>query len=350
MSASRLGVGMGGNGGKRIGIKDVAEAAGVSITTVSHALSGKGRLPESTRERVRAVARELGYVPHPAARSLAIGRTGLIATVVSAPANAAIAFTEIDYYVDLLNAATRTALERGSALVIAPSTAGEETWGRLPLDGVIVIDPADDDATIPMLRARSVPMVFVGRDRRGAGEDLVVQNDRRAATVSVLDHLRAAGAGRPAVLSFRTAESFTEDCVEAYRTWCDANGVAPLVRTDDLAATASPHEVRALAEGFLDDPQPPDAVFCLYERLAVELLPVARDRGVRVPQDLLVATISELGRARHADPPITTLEVEQDTLGTVAAELLCDVLDGAPATSVLDVPTRLTVRASTERT
>ena len=87
-------------------------------------------------------------------------------------------------------------------------------------------------------------------------------------------------------------------------------------------------------------------MFCLYERLAVELLAAARDAGRRVPEDLMVATISELGRASTTTPPLTTLEVEQDRLGEVAAGLLCDVLDGAEASSVLDVPTRLTPRAS----
>ena len=75
-----------GDGGRRrVGIKDVAEAAGVSITTVSHALSGKGRLTDETRERVRRIATELGYTPHPVAQDLASGRTGMIATVVSLP-------------------------------------------------------------------------------------------------------------------------------------------------------------------------------------------------------------------------------------------------------------------------
>jgi len=335
--------------GRRVGIKDVAAAAGVSITTVSHALSGKGRLPESTRERVRAVAGDLGYVPHPAARSLASGRTGLIATVVSAPGHAPIAFAEIDYYVELLNAATRASLARGSALVIAPSTAGEQTWGRLPLDGVIIIDPADDDETIPLLRARSVPMVFIGRDRRGDPDDLVVQNDRRAATRAVLDHLRASGAARPALLTLRTFESFTEECLEAYRDWCAEHSVAPRAYVAEVDATAGADAIRGVAETFLSAPDPADAVFCLYERVAVDLLAAARDRGVRVPEDLLVATISEIGRAASTDPPMTTLEIGQAALGEVAAGLLCDALEGAEVRSVLDVPTALTVRRSTTR-
>jgi DNA-binding LacI/PurR family transcriptional regulator len=333
---------------KRIGIKDVAREAGVSITTVSHALSGKGRLPESTRARVRDVANRLGYVPHPGARSLASGRTGLIATVVSAPGEARIAFTEIHYYVELLSAATRTALARGTALVIAPSTAGEQTWGRLPLDGVIVIDPADDDGTIDHLRARGVPIVFVGRDRRGSPDDLVVQNDRHAATRRVLDHLREAGAARPALLTLRTFESFTEGCIDAYRGWCAEHGIAPRAHVADVDASAGVGAIREVADAFVEAADA-DAVFCLYERLALDVLECARLRGIRIPDDLLVATISELGGAPSCDPPLTSLDVEQTRLGEVAATLLCDVLDGAAAASVLDVPTSLHVRRSTMR-
>ena len=218
---------------RRVGIKDVAEAAGVSITTVSHALSGKGRLTDQTRERVRRVAADLGYTPHPSARSLASGRTGMIATVVSLPGNAPIAFTQIDYYVAPMNAATRTAVGHGYALVVAPSTAGPQTWSQLPLDGVIVIDPADGDPTLPMLRGRGAPIVFVGRDPHGEPDDLVVENDRAAATRSVLDHLVDAGATRVGVVALRTFETFSEDAIAAYFAWCAERGADPCVHTVD---------------------------------------------------------------------------------------------------------------------
>jgi DNA-binding LacI/PurR family transcriptional regulator len=332
-------------GGRRIGIKDVAERAGVSITTVSHALSGKGRLPDATRRRVQEVARELGYTPDPTARSLARGRSGLVATVVSAPGDASISFTEIDYYVALMNAATRTAIARGYPLVVAPTTAGAETWDRLPIDGVIVIDPADGDTTIGLLRARGVTMVFVGRDPNGDPSDLVVQNDRRAGTQRVLDHL-AEGDGPVGLLTLRSFESFSAECLDAYAEWCDRHGQSSVSHVAAEDPTADATALRGVASAFLDREDRPAAVFCLYERLAVELLGAARARGVRVPDDLRIATISELGLAPATDPPLTTLDIEQDVIGEVAAALLCDVLDGRDAASVLDVPTELSVRAS----
>ena len=69
----------------RVSIRDVAREAGVSVTTVSHALNGKGRLNAETRKRVREVADRLGYRPNPAARSLVSGHTGLIAAIPSLP-------------------------------------------------------------------------------------------------------------------------------------------------------------------------------------------------------------------------------------------------------------------------
>jgi DNA-binding LacI/PurR family transcriptional regulator len=337
-------------GTTRVGIKDVAKAAGVSITTVSHALSGKGRLPERTRERVRAIAAELGYTPHPVARSLASGRTGLLATVVSVPGNAPIAFTEIDYYMALMNGATRAAIERGYALVLAPSTAGAETWGVLPLDGVIVVDPADGDPRIPVLRTLGVPLVFVGRDPNGRPEDLVVQNDRRAATLDVLSHLVEAGAERIGLLTLPTFESFTEDCIDAYRTWCEERGCEPVIHVAPGDSTSGPATFRAAAEGFMDRVDRPDAVFCLYERLAAEVVAVASDRHVKVPRDLLVVTIAEVGLASSTDPPVTTLEINQQLLGERAADLLVASIAGDVPASVLDVPTHLATRASTSRT
>lgn len=335
--------------GRVVGIKDVAREAGVSITTVSHALSGKGRLPEETRVRVQQVAAALGYTPNVAARSLAGGKTGLLATYVSLPGDAPLAFLEIDYYVDLIDAAVAAAVERGYALVVAPTTAGEETWARLPLDGVIVIDPADGDPSLASVRERGVSLVLIGRDLHGSPDDVVVQNDRAAGTRTVLDHLASRGAERVGLASLVTYESFTEDALAAYRDWCAERGQDPVVVTAEARTATDQPPLREAAEAFLDAPGRPDAVFCLYERLGVELLRAARERGIAVPEDLLVAAIAEVGLAETTDPPLTTLEINQAELGATAAGLLMDLVEGMPVASVLDVRTRLTVRGSTGR-
>jgi DNA-binding LacI/PurR family transcriptional regulator len=332
---------------KAVRIDDVAREAGVSITTVSHALSGKGRLPAETRERVKQVAAQLGYAPNPAARSLAGGTVGLIATFVSQPGNAPLAFTEIDYYVRLITAATAAAIDRGYSLVVAPSTAGRDTWSRLPLDGVIVIDPASGDPGLRSLRDHGVPLVLIGRDLNGRPDDVVVQNDHVAATRAVLDHLVDAGADTAALLTLEPYESFTADALDAYRAWCAERSQEPIVGLTPASSTSDLLSFREAADAFIRRPDRPTGVFCMYERLGVELLRAARDAGIEIPADLRVVAISEMGLAETADPPLTTLEIDPDELGARAANLLMDRVEGATVASAVSVPTWLVARAST---
>ena len=154
-------------GGDRIGIKEVAAAAGVSITTVSHALNGKGRLPDETRVRVREVAEALGYRPSATARSLAGGRTGILALTVARVEAMPFSLTDFDYFAQLMNGAGTAALEQGYALVLAPSAGEPDLLDRVPLDGAIVVDPVRGDPTLAHLRERGVPVVTTGREPGG---------------------------------------------------------------------------------------------------------------------------------------------------------------------------------------
>lgn len=98
----------------RAGIRDVAAAAGVSITTVSDALNGKGRLPDATRRHVREVAERLGYRPSAAARTLRTGKSGLIGLTVTTYGDEPFTFTEFAYFAEMARAATSAALARGT--------------------------------------------------------------------------------------------------------------------------------------------------------------------------------------------------------------------------------------------
>jgi DNA-binding LacI/PurR family transcriptional regulator len=85
----------------------------------------------------------------------------------------------------------------------------------------------------------------------------------------------------------------------------------------------------------------------MYERLGVEVLRAAREAGLAVPSEMRVAAISEIGLAETSDPPLTTLEINPDELGSRAAHLLMDRVEGLEVASALDVPTWLVARAST---
>jgi DNA-binding LacI/PurR family transcriptional regulator len=333
--------------GPSVGIKDVASAAGVSITTVSHALNDKGRIPEETRRRIREVARRLGYQPNAIARSLAGGRAGVIALAFSLVGAEPIALTDVDYFGQAIREATTRALERDLALVIGPPTARGELWSRIPLDGVVVFDPVADDAILGALRGRGVPLVIVGRDPSGGEDDYRVDNDHVGGTRAVLEHLVERGARRVALLAGDLADSFTEDCLSAYRSWCHERGMTPLHELVPSPFDPVAREVLATWFGRADAP---DAVYATFDALGAQTLRTAHELGLRVPDDLLVAVCADSESFIGLPVEPTTLNLHPARTAAEAIDLLVELIEGrAPNQRVRLIPTTLVPRASTER-
>jgi DNA-binding LacI/PurR family transcriptional regulator len=332
----------------RIGIKDVAAAAGVSITTVSHALNGKGRLPDETRVRVREVAEALGYRPSATARSLAGGRTGILALTVSRVEAMPFSLADFDYFAQLMNGAGTAALEEGYALVLAPAAGEPDLLDRVPLDGAIVVDPGRGDPMLAHLRERGVPVVTTGREPDGPDGARWVDNDHVAGTRAILDHLASAGASRVALITSPPVHSYTIDSQAAYRDWCAARGSDPEVAS--VTGTLTEGEGYAAALALLDRDDPPDGVYATLDRLALGVLLAAHARGVDVPGDLLVAGCTDSHAGRGARPALTALSLDPERIGVEAVESLIALVegrDGAPPHRY--VPTTVIPRASTTR-
>nr|WP_240647064.1 LacI family DNA-binding transcriptional regulator [Streptomyces globisporus] len=181
---------------RTVTLLDVARAAGVSKSTASDALQGSGRVAEATRDRVRAVADELGYRPNSAARRLRRASTGAVGLHLPATA------TRLDYYMNLAFGAVERAQEDGLDMVLlAPSGAA---GGRIAsrVDGLLVIDPEAGDSAVPGLLDAGVPVV-TGERYLGpaAAPSAAVVCDNAASLTALLDHVTERGARRPAVLA-----------------------------------------------------------------------------------------------------------------------------------------------------
>jgi DNA-binding LacI/PurR family transcriptional regulator len=338
---------------RRVSIKDVAREAGVSVTTVSHALNGKGRLNPTTRRHVQAVAERLGYRPNPAARSLVSGRTSLVAAMASLPPDTPITFSEFAYLTELIGAATGAAVDRDVALVIAPPGGrGGFVWDRVPLDGVIVIDPIDGDPALPALRDRRIPFVTVGRDPSGDGlEDAVVVADERRGTEEVLDHFASEGAERVGLFSVPPLNAFLADTWSAYHRWCVRGDRRPWVWEIPIDVLGADPEaaVATAVQGFLDRDRP-DAIYAPLEIVGIAVQRALQGLGIDIPSEVMTATTFDAGRSTAADPPMTTLRFDSAQMGRRAASMLLDLIDGrrrGPQTEV--VPTSLEVRSSSRR-
>jgi len=334
---------------RKVGIRDVAAAAGVSVTTVSHALNGKGRLPEETREHVRQVAETLAYRPSVAARNLGGGKTGLLGLMISQPSGSSIRFSDFAYFTQLMMAASTAAIKAGYALVLTPSNHALGASAGIPVDGAIVVDPVAGEQLVEDLRESRVPIITTGRILGDCEDNPWVDNDHLAGAQSVLNHLARRGARRIALMTSPTVMSYTTDVESAYRTWCTEHGMKPLVTRvrADLTESAGFTAARKL----LRMAQPPDAIYATYDRLGVGALLAARAAGIAVPDDLLLAvTATESRGAEPTRPSLTALSLHPDQIGERAAELLIALVEGrTPNPLHVIVPTRLITRTSTRR-
>jgi DNA-binding LacI/PurR family transcriptional regulator len=331
-----------------VGIKEIADAAGVSITTVSHALNGKGRLLPETRDRVREIAERLNYRPNATARNLVEGRTGLLGLSLSQGDGPVAKVSDFAYFTRLMSGASTAAIERGYALVLTPPSWGLGARAGAAIDGAIIVDPIRGDPLAGQLHGSGLPVVTTGRALDDEELDCWVDNDHPAGVRALLEHLRRRGAHRIALITSDTVMSYNVDVELTFREWCEAHGIEPLiVRARDFTEGAG----FAVAQKLLSRPTPPDAIYATYDRLAYGTLLAAQARGVRVPQDLLlVSTATESGSASLVRPSLTVLNLYPEMIGERAAELLVELVEGKePAQRQVLVPTRVVPRASTRR-
>ncbi len=320
----------------------------MSPTTVSHALNGKGRLPEETRTRIRQIAQDLGYRPSATARNLQEGRTGLLGLAVPSASVVAFQTTDVDYFVQLTSSATRTAMDCGYALVVATAAAdGTSPFERVQIDGAIVIDPVEDDDVVRELRGANTPVVTTGRVP-GWEQGPWVDNDHRAEARLVLSHLRRQGASRPGLMITQPQTSFAHDVESSYERWCADHQLEPIIvrvrpdLSEDVAADAA----KRLFDSYPDC----DAVFATLDRLALATLREAQHRGLEVPNDFRIVGATDSEAARWALPSLTVLNLQPDMLGTTAAEMLVELVEGrALAEPHQIIPSKLIARASTRR-
>jgi DNA-binding LacI/PurR family transcriptional regulator len=329
-------------GRSRVTIGDVARGAGVSPTTVSHALNGKGVVRPATRARVLRTAERLGYLPNSAARNLRNGRTATLGLMFPREQ-----FSGVEYYLQLASAAANAAFARDHGVLLIPPMQAPEQLRRFAVDGAIVSDPGAGDPRLVAFDALGLPTVSIDRDVSRDADRWWVAADNAANTRAVLDHLVDAGARRVAFLNGDATWGWLDDSLRAYLGWARERGWEPVVAT----AGMDTHERgAAVAAGeLLDRPDPPDAIFTPPDRFALGVLRAARERGLDVPGKLRIAVGVDSSQAALADPPITAIDLHPDHTGRAAVDMLLARIDGVPVTAPRILPAELRVRASTTR-
>ncbi|HEY4277198.1 MAG TPA: LacI family DNA-binding transcriptional regulator [Conexibacter sp.] len=323
----------------------VAQEAGVSITTVSHVFSGKRHVSEATRARVLDVAATLDYQPRASARALATRRSMTVALqhAVSGPEDMLNPFMST-----MLFAMSEVAMQAGySFLFVPPEPNASAFVGPLiaerRIDGAILVDPVPDDEFVAALLEHEMPSVSLGRIE-GHPERPTVDHDHASALAEALEHLRARGYERPALMTLSSHMSLVGDTAKAFRRHAPRG--APIAEAREFSERGAYDAALALFER---DPAP-DAVYCINDLFATGVLRAARDQGIDVPRDLGIVGIGDSLLGRSLEVPLTSMRVYPERAGVVLFELLVAMIerDETPAEPVL-LPHELVARASTDR-
>ena len=332
-------------------IRDVAEAAGVSITTVSHVLSGRGRVAQKTRLRVAQVAKELAYRPNVHAQQLVTRRSRTFAIQVASftePSDTRALIPHSEYFLDLLNGAAEAAADLGYALILTPPNVAASSLEEFAVDGVIMVDPRGDEPLFLDHWHDRRPMVTTGRPTTDQQLRAIVDNDHRAATLTMLDHLEQQGYVRPALVITNTSRSYVADMLSAYQAWTAARGLDELVMR--VGETPSEGAAAGALRSLFDRSPTPDAIYTSSEELALGVLHEAQRRGLKVPQELGVCSAVDSSALRLTTPQVTGMHLNPREIGRRAAQMLCE-LASAPDSGPhhIDVPVHLFERESTLR-
>jgi len=332
----------------RPGLREIAKEANLSITAVSFALNGTGRLGEETRKRVRTIAGKLGYRANAHARNLRRKTSGVLAITASLPAGIVSVLPNMDYFMGIWRSAMTTALKRGYMLLLVPFGTEPRALAEVPVDGGIVIDPVVNDPLVRHFEGQRLPVVTIGRDLgRGAAKAWWVDNDHAALTRAALDHLSERGARRIGMILAAPKYFYSAAARQTYEEWAIERGMRPLVAEVLAAPTESAGYEAALR--MLDSPDPPDAVYASLDRFAVGTLFAASKQLLRVPDDLMIVAGDDGANTQTAQVPITALDLDPGQLGQAAVNLLLDRLEGKLSPRFVLVPGSLRQRASTCR-
>lgn len=326
---------------KRINLRDVARAAGVSAATVSRVLNSPDAVTPDTRARVEAAIADLRFVPSAAARAINSGRTRFVGALVPTLDNAIFARF-------LATVEQRLAEERLSLVVattndsMAVEAQKAQTLVDIGAEGLIVSGVTHDASLFDLVERYRLPTIATSYFDPDCFLPTIGYDNAGSARLA-MDHLLDLNHRRIAVLH-GPAESND-------RTRARLSGLAPPpdVRLQyfevDIALTSTSHVVEAL----LAADERPTAVLCLSDVLAMGVLFELQRKGISVPEQISVVGIDDLPAAEHVFPALTTVHLPVARMGSYAAQALAKWVETKEAPSALLLESRLIARDSSAR-
>jgi len=325
-------------------IKDVAQAAGVSVATVSRVYNESALVKENTALRVREAALQLGYVPHGGARSLSTSRTHTLGVILPDLYG--------EFFSEVIRGIDQTAQRNGFHLLISSSHEGRPAVEaalrsmRGRVDGLIVMWPEMDADTAVRNLPAGFPMVLVSAPVGPGAFDVITIANYDGARAMV-QHLLGLGHRRIAIIKGAEGNYDAAERLRGYRAALAEGGVAPAPALEAAGDFSESSGFRATGELLAGTPVP-TAIFAANDSMAIGALSALREAKRRVPDDVAVAGFDDIPLARFLDPPLSSVHVDISALGERATLRLLEAIreKAAHAHRTETFPTTLVLRRS----
>jgi LacI family transcriptional regulator len=327
----------------RVTIRQVAELAGVSIATVSRVANGRSDVSVETRDAVRRVIREHGYLAGPRSRSEPAGLIRIMVPEVHS-----------NYFAEIVSGASEALYEHGLRVELCPVRHPRAPAASLPdrladgaAEGAILVLPDRPDAELEALVGRGFPFVIVDPGTEIAEGIPVVCAAHASGATQATVHLLELGHRRIGAIGGPEGRLATHERLRGYHAALAGAGVLPdpaLFRYSDFTVEGG----RAEADWLLGLPEPPTAIFAFNDAMAIGVMQALAARGLRVPADVSVVGFDDTIQAAIAVPALTTVRQPLAEQGRTAVSLLLRQIENRRLEPLrLELATRLVVREST---
>lgn len=335
-----------------ITMKDIAQALGVSVATVSRALKDNPRISKEQREKIQAYAREHHFYPNVIAESLRNTRVKPLKVI-----GVIVPQLSHFYFSSILSGIEEEATTHGYRIMVAQSNERYEREVRICQDfyknrvcGVIVSQAKDTVKYehFKKLIDHHMPLVFYDRICTGINCSRVVVDDYMGA-YNAVTHLINTGCRRIACYSSPMTLEISKNRYNGYRDALLKNGLK--VNENFLRICDNREDAEVLTPELLQQEEIPDAFFAVNDDTAVGILYAAKHMGYHIPEDISICGFTNGDRSKACDPMLTTVEQRGVRVGEEAANILISKVEGLLPPDKVEkriVRTKLIIRGTTK--
>lgn len=329
---------------KKITIDDIARELGVSKTTVSRAISGKGRIGKETVERVNEYIRKYNYKPNVIAKGLAQSKTYNIGMIMPGEYE----LVDLPFFQKCLMGVCEVASAMDYDVVVSTVSGSdysqlERVMDNHKVDGFILSRTLVEDTPAKLLKERGFPFVTIGTSTE---QDIIqVDNDHRGGCRELTSILLARGIERIALIGGNRNHVVTQNRLKGFMEAYEEKNKRP-----DRKLIYMEAENRTRIEQIVDDllPRKADCILCMDDSICAHVLSKLRKERVRVPQDIKVASFYNSTILENNNPSVTSLQFDVLELGRTACQTLLNIIDGKETNKRTLLGYEVTLKESTK--